>query len=304
MRNSIAIFDINAKDGIVARASMRRLNPDQIVTQKVTCPAREPVQCSLMNMLAYCLETVKTGAEADPNLKGRYTFIVPESIAYRMFQAQGCVNSGKPIADSLFLPWMNSDEFVIEDDVEDKDGKVERVKFNAWKASIDNLAYLLEEMLDKKTGWSINFMNARTIYRWELKDDENNPVLHNGMTVEMKNGVNEELGIACTENNYLTGTFTVSENIVRDRQQHETPHYYVQRMIQVVNKETSQRTSMSVGDYMNLSPEDQEKIEPAYDNGVLLINAAKLRTETAKLLPRVKIAKIEKVVVANEALQF
>lgn len=304
MRNSIAIFDINAKDGIVARASMRRNNPSQIVTQSIPCPAREPAQCSLMTMLSYCLEAVKESAEADPSLKGRYTFIVPESIAYRMFQAQGCVNSGKPIIDSLFLPWMDSDEFIIEDDVEDEDGTVKRMKFNAWKASIESLAGLLEEMLDKKTGWSINFMNARTLYRWELKDDENNPVLHNGMNVEMKNGVNEELGIVCSENNYLTGTFEVTENIVRDRQQHETPHYYVQRMIQVINKETSQRTSMSVGDYMSLSESDQAKIEPAYENGALLINAAKLRTETAKLLPRVKVAKVEKVIVANEALQF
>jgi hypothetical protein len=54
-----------------------------------------------------------------------------------------------------------------------------------------------------------------------------------------------------------------------------------------------------------LSEEDKEKIEPAYENGVLLINAAKLRTETAKLLPRVKIAKVMTATVATEGgIQF
>jgi hypothetical protein len=308
MRNSIAIFDINAKDGIVARASFRRENPERIVTYKIPCPPREPSQCSLMTMLSYCLESVRSAAESNPTLKGRYTFIVPESIAYRMFQAQGCVNRGTPIVDNLFLPWMDSDEFIIEDEIENEDGKTETVQFNAWKASIEGLASLLEEMLDKKSGWSINFVNARTLYRWELiggEDENGESILRNGMTVDLKNGTNDDGTIVCRENNYLTGTFTVSENIVRDRNQHETPHYYVQRMVPVINKETSQRTSMSVGDYMQLSEEDKEKIEPAYENGVLLINAAKLRTETAKLLPRVKIAKVMTATVATEGgIQF
>jgi hypothetical protein len=233
--------------------------------------------------------------------------LVPESIAYRLFQAQACVNAGKDMRTELYLPWMQDDQFLITDTVIDEEtGKEETVRFNAWESAIGELADILEEMMDKTTGWSINVLNARSLYRWEIKqselaEDDPTPRLTNGMKVNFKNGVDEDLQLVCTENNFLNGEFTVSENDVRDRRNNVTKHFYVPRTIQVNNKDTNMRQVMSISEFMNLKGEDVDKFEPAYENGALLINAAKLRTETAKLLPRVKVAKVMKVVAADNA---
>jgi len=159
-------------------------------------------------------------------------------------------------------------------------------------------------MMDKSNGWSINVINARSLYRWEIKqedlsDDDDTPRLTNGMTVNFKNGIDEDLKLVCTENNFLNGTFTVTENDVRDRRNNVTKHFYVPRTIQVTNKTTNLRQAMSISEFMNLKGEDVENFEPSYENGALLINAAKLRAETARLLPRIQVAKVMNVTTAK-----
>lgn len=310
MKTSIAIFDINAKDGIAARASMRKDAPENILTEKFPTPAGQPIQCALLDMTTYCLNMIRDAADKDPSLKGRYTFLVPESIAYRLFQAQRCVNEGKDIRDELYLPWMKDDQFIISDTVVNDDGVETDSQFNAWEQAIEELADICEEMMDKKTGWSINVMNARSLYRWEIRqselaEDDPTPRLANGMKVNFKNGVDEDLQLVCTENNFLNGELIVSENDVRDRRNNVTKHFYVPRSVQVTNRETGMRELMTVSDFMNLKGDDVDKYEPSYENGALVINAAKLRTETAKLLPRVQVAKIMKVAaVQKDGTQF
>jgi hypothetical protein len=305
MKTSIAIFDINAKDGVMARASMRKDAPESVLTQKFPIVAGQPIQCALLDMTTFCLNMIREAAEKDPSLKGRYTFLVPESIAYRLFQAQRCVNEGKNIREELYLPWMKDDQFLITDTVENEDGEEVLDEFNAWESSIRDLATICEEMMDKKTGWSINVMNARTLYRWEIRqsdlaEDDPTPRLTNGMKVNFKNGVDEDLQLVCTENNFLNGELVVSESDVRDRRNNVTKHFYVPRTIQVTNHETGMRELMTVSDFMNLKGDDADKFEPAYENGALIINAAKLRTKTAELLPRVQVAKVMKVKTAQE----
>jgi len=305
MKNSIAIFDINAKDGIMARASMRKDAPEAVTTQKFPTVPGEPIQCSLLSMVTYCLAMIRDAAVNDPSLKGRYTFLVPESIAYRLFQAQKCVNAGIDIRSELYLPWMQDDQFLISDTVVNEEtGEEEVHQFNAWESAISELADILEEMMDKSNGWSINVINARSLYRWEIKqedlsDDDDTPRLTNGMTVNFKNGIDEDLKLVCTENNFLNGTFTVTENDVRDRRNNVTKHFYVPRTIQVTNKTTNLRQAMSISEFMNLKGEDVENFEPSYENGALLINAAKLRAETARLLPRIQVAKVMNVTTAK-----
>ena len=305
MRKSKAIFDINSKGNVVARASMRNDGSGIIMTQKFQVSEQEPTQCSLISMVAYYLGMIREEAEKDPSLKGRYTFIVPESIAFRMFQAQSAFNAGNNIIEELYLDWMKSPEYNITS-TETVNGEQKTVTYNAWESAITDLATHLTTMLSKDSGFQINFMNARQLYRWQILDqhntDSSKPALQDRMEVTFSQGVDKEHGFICRENNFLNGTFTVMESTIRDRNGGVRKQYHVPRYV-VVNTPEG-RKNMTVGEIIAL-PEN-ERPDPVYENGAVLVNAALLRMENAKQLPRINVGKFKTVSVTAEAakLQF
>ena len=303
MRRSKAIFDINSKGNVVARASMRNDGSGIILTQKFQVSEQEPSQCSLISMVGYYLGMIREQAEKDPSLKGRYTFIVPESIAFRMFQAQSAFNAGNNIIEELYLDWMKSSDYNVTT-TETVDGEKKTMTYNAWESAITDLATNLSVMLPKDSGFQINFQNARQLYRWQILDQHANdsslPTLQDHMEVTFSQGVDKEHGFICRENNFLAGTYTVSESVIRDRNGGVKKQYYVPRYVPVNTPEG--RKNMTVGEILALPESDRP--EPVYENGAVLVNAALLRVENAKQLPRVNIIKPKVNAVATEGLSL
>lgn len=299
MKNSNAIFDIQARSGVVARASMRRNDPSNVTVQATEFGREVPVQCAIMNMATFCLKMLHETAQQDPSIVGRYSFIVPETVAIRFWQAQKCVNNKQDVASKLFLPWMNSKDF----EVEVQDGTVTR-KVNIWQLTIAGIAEYLTIMMDKSSGWSLNFVNHRTLYDYELKSNDNKVALEDiidqGDIVKLNRSVSEDGLIVCTENNFVTGEFPVKRRNVRNRSGVITSRFYIPRVIPMSNLETGETKQMTVVDA--IKPENSDW-DATYQNGVYVINAAILRTKTAELLPRVnRTATVTKV--AENSQQF
>lgn len=299
MKTSKAIFDIQAREGIVARASMHRDNPGDITMSARNYPITMPTQCAVMSMVNYCLTMLREAAEEDPSIKGRYTFIVPENVAIRFFEAQKCVNNGSDIMSSLFKRWMDTPQYNME--FTDEDGETQLV--NVWQIAIAGLANELQVMMDKTSGWSLNFVNSRTLYRYEIKRADGGDItdiLSVGDTVNFNSGVDVEKGLVCTEFNFLTGQFTVTRRDVRDRNQNITPHFYVPRLIQAINEEDGSQINVTANEIVA-----NENLEPMRQSGVNVVNAAFLRTKTAEMLPRIKSIKSATVTTVDaESRQF
>lgn len=299
MKTSKAIFDIQAREGVVARASMHRENPNEIVMSARNYPITMPTQCAVMSMVNYCLTMLREDAEKDPSIKGRYTFIVPENVAIRFFEAQKCVNNGSDIMSSLFKRWMDTPQYNIT--FTDKDGEAQTV--NVWQIAIAGLATELQVMMDKSSGWSLNFVNSRTLYRYEIKRADGGniaDILSVGDTVNFDKGVDVAKGLICTEFNFLSGQFTVTRRDVRDRNQNITPHFYVPRLIQAVNEEDGSQINVMANEIIA-----NDNLEPIRQNDVTVVNAAFLRTKTAEMLPRIKSVKSATVTtVGAESRQF
>lgn len=293
MKTSKVIFDVQAREGIVARASMHRDNPAEIITSAKQYPSYMPAQCATMMMVNHCLTMLREAAEKDPQVKGRYTFIVPENVAIRFFEAQKCVNNKSDVMASLFKKWMNMPQYNVT--VPNEEGTAETV--NVWEAILYDLVAELEIMMDKSSGWSLNFVNSRTLYRYEIKRADGGDitaVLAAGDTVTFSQGVSVEKGLVCTEQNFLNGTFTVSRRDVRDRNQNVTPHFYVPRIIQAVNEEDGSQVNATANEIIA-----NDNLEPVYQAGVYIVNAAFLRTKTAEMLPRIKSVKAAQVTTVN-----
>ena len=300
MKTSKVIFDIQAREGVVARASFHRENPGDITTSARQYPITMPAQCAVMTMTNYCLSMLREAAETDPTIKGRYTFIVPDNVAIRFFEAQKCVNSGNDIVSTLMKGWMRSPQYDMEFE-NTATGQWQTV--NVWEMAIVGLAAELQIMMNKSSGWSLNFINSRTLYRYEIRSAKGVPteeVINAGDVVNFVNGVDVEKELLCTEQNFLSGQLIVSRRDVRDRNQHVTPHFYVPRMIQVENIEDGSRHNMTADQIIN-----NDKLEPVYQNGVYIVNAAFLRTKTAEMLPRItKIRNVQVTAVEGESKQF
>lgn len=298
MRNSKVIFDIQAREGVMVRSSMHRSDPSEITVHTGTYPATTPVQCAVMSMTSYCLSMLREAAERDPSIKGRYTFIVPETVAYRFYQAQGCVNTGKDIRSSLLQKWMYDDQYNMTTTING-----ETKTFNVWELTIANLAAELQVMMDKSTGWSMNFVNSRTLYRYEISSSDPTKditeILSAGDTVNFVNGFDNEKGLYCREYSFLSGQYTVTRRDVRSRDQRVTSHFYVPRLIRVTNEKGEQ--FMSTADQIIA----QDNLEPVSQTGIHVVNAAYLRTITAEKLPRIKSIKDANInVVAEGDIRF
>lgn len=289
MRQSKMIIDINARDNIGTRASIKSPEYDQMYVQRFEGESGEPVQTLVMDIVAYCMNGLRDLAQNDPKVKDRYTFIVPDTVAPRLFQAQALVNNGvQNLADKMYLPWM--DRYT-------ENGK------NIWYTSLANLSEQLKFMLDRKNGWQINFVNARTLYRYEvLPVDQNDPniVMEHGMKV-MFNQSHSDNGLYVRDMSYVNGEFTLQETSTRDRDGNIHKRYFIPRMITVEDQDSHSRFAISTTEYAALSAEDQDRLQPVSVNSRYVIMALNLRKENAKQLPVTKIQRNFKIVDANGA---
>jgi len=291
MRNSKVIFDVQARAGVVAITKMDKNNPQSVTAWTTTYDTNYPSQVAVSHAISNILQELLAEAQANSTVKGRYTIIVPDTIAPRFYEAQKCVNNGIGIAKKLFKEsWMDREEYYT--DIIDKDGIAHRI--NVWKASFNELEKSLSIMMKKDSGWSLNFLNSRTLYRYELISTGNNnieDILKNGDKISLKNGVNEDLNIVCRDTSFLDGTYTVMRRDVRDRSGNVRSHFYVPRLVLSVHNETGERKYLTVSELLQ-----NNNWYPVWQNGVLLVNAAMLRVKTAELLPRLQTVKDIKVI--------
>lgn len=293
MKTSNMIFDINAKDGIGVRANIIAPDFDQMYTQQFRGESGEPVQTLVMDILTYCLQGLRELEKQDPGeYKGRYTFIVPDTVAPRLFQAQGLVNAKQNLLNKMYLPWM--DRYTSKEGV------------NLWYNALANLSKELEYFMDKDNGWSINIVNARTLYRYEVlpvdKDDPN-IVMTPGMKVSFYNSQDNANGLYVRDMSFVNGDFTLQETSTRDREGNVHKRYFIPHMITVEDSENGARYAISTIDYQQLSAEEQAHIQPVTDSSRYIITAMNLRVENAKQLPQSKVFRNFKVVqVSGEQL--
>ena len=178
--------------------------------------------------------------------------------------------SADEIAGMLFKPWMSDGQGA-----------------EAYAKAIGEMTSAYKSAI--AAGVNINFVNSRTIYRFELAHKDGyealNAALENVDEIELTNSVNEETGVAIRagEFSYANGKFKVMRQ-TRRGQGGSYNHYYISRNIPMVG-EDNKRVYMPVG------VAAQSGLTPANDSATVLVNAAKFRAEAAKYLPRKELVK-------------
>lgn len=275
MKNSIVIADINNKDNVTAISNMKITGEKaSIKSAKFKAPAKN-TQVNLLNSFAEFI-----GQMNAIEFTGRASIILPESVALRLMGAVKVAKSGGDVADKLYLDWMKS--------------------IAGYSEAIDAVAEQLYAFLSDEEN-SLNIVNARQLYRYELQGNIEN--LKAGDTIQLVNSTNEELGVSCTENNFLNGTYTVNTQTIKDRAGNTRIRAFVNRMYKVTtNGEQKSFTASELLTFMNQNPKADIAGNSDATNSAIM--ALKLRTINAELLPRTVVAKIQKVEVAKDGSLF
>ena len=276
MKNSNIIIDINYKDGLAVRASLRQ-NKD-VATVKTDVLQGDPKKSAQENLFMTAA-TVLSQLNAT-EFQGRVSLILPESVALRTMGANKVVKEGGDAFDKLYLPWMTD---------ADKSGK------NDYRGAISAFVEQLEAFYSDGNN-SLNIVNARALYRYELLGEIQD--LKAGDTIKLVNSSADDGKIACTENNYLNGTFGIMTQTIRDRQGNSRIRVFVNRVYKVT--QSGEQKSYTASELLTLLDENPNlDIQGNTEATSAAITALKLRKINAENLPRVVVAKVTKVEVAN-----
>jgi len=276
MKNSNIIIDINYKDGLAVRASLRQ-NKD-VATVKTDILQGDPKKSAQENLFMTAA-TVLSQLNAT-EFQGRVSLILPESVALRTMGANKVVKEGGDAFDKLYLPWMTD---------ADKSGK------NDYRGAISAFVEQLEAFYSDGNN-SLNIVNARALYRYELLGEIQD--LKAGDTIKLVNSSAHDGKIACTENNYLNGTFGIMTQTIRDRQGNSRIRVFVNRVYKVT--QSGEQKSYTASELLTLLDENPNlDIQGNTEATSAAITALKLRKINAENLPRVVVAKVTKVEVAN-----
>lgn len=218
MKTSSKIVSIGANNGMVSRASAN------LVGKKGTdhsihkfygdIEGADNNQTASLRLVAFTMNQL-----IEQGFKGkRVSFVVPDSIARRCFQAFTIAKDATAPEDfeEMVLDWM-VDEDTHPEYFFDLEGSEEEMG-NIWYRAIGELA---DAMLSaKKARISVNFVGRHELYRWEIftgKDGKKSTYdgLEDGQKVSFTKGVGEieledgsKLKVQ-SENNMLNGDFTV-----------------------------------------------------------------------------------------------
>jgi len=209
MKTSNLIIDVNHKDGTAVRASLRvnKKGEGTVVTDVMHLDPKKSNQENLFIAAATVL-----GQLNETEFTGRVSLILPEAVSLRIMGANKAVKDGEDGIGKLYLGWMK-----------DADEKSDSDYFGAITQFVEQL-----EAFHSVEGNSLNIVNARALYRYELTGDIAN--LSAGDKIKLANSVNEEKNVAVTENNYLNGEFTVTTQTIRDRQGNSRVRAFVIRV--------------------------------------------------------------------------
>lgn len=285
MKTSNLIIDVNYNNGIAVRASLRvnKKGEGTVVTDVMHLDANKSAQENLFLAAAKVL-----GQLNETEFEGRVSLILPEAVSLRIMGANKAVKDGEDGVEKLYLGWMR--------DADEKSG-------SDYLGAITQFVEQLEAFHSVE-GNSLNIVNARALYRYEL-NGEGLDSLKTGDTLKLANSINEEKNIVVTENNYLNGNFTVTTQVIRDRQGNSRTRAFVNRLYRVTEKGDTESKLLTASELLNLLDEKPDvELSGSTENTNASITALKLRKINAEKLPRVIVAKVTKVESATESNLF
>ena len=282
MKTSAIIIDINYKDGVAVRASLRQNKKGSAIVKTDTLKGdpKKSAQENLFNAAATVLGQLNA-----TEFQGRVSLILPESVALRIMGANKAVKNGEDAMEKLYLDWMR--------DADEKSG-------SDYKGAIAAFVEQLEAFHSDEAN-SLNIVNARSLYRYELMGDVSG--IKAGETVKLVNSAMEDGAVSVTENNFLNGEFTTTTQSIRDRQGNTRTRAFVNRVFRVtVNGEQKAMTASELLTALDGDP--NLDIQGNTEATSAAITALKLRKINAEKLPRVVVAKVTKVENATDGNLF
>ena len=272
MKTSKKIADINMK-GDTLLASMYDVDKATIKVNKLKVDEKIPAAANLMHGTACALASIASNAE---NKGLRITLLVPDSIAVRCFELlKNKAESAEQIGTILYKDWMSRDQHA-----------------EAYAKAIGELATSFKSAVE--AGVNVNFVNSRTIYRFELTGEpENMAALADMDEIQLTNSANADLGVAIRQGefSYANGTFKILKQTRRGAGG-SYDHYYVSRNIPVIGEDGKR-------EYVPVGTAAARDMTPANDSATVLVNVAKFRATAASYLPRREVVKTFAVEVAE-----
>lgn len=259
MKNSKIMIDVVAKDNVIviAKGSVN-LNGVMTVDRKVV-KTELPSQCAVMIGVATILEEL-----AVKNVKDRVCIVLPETVVLRGAMALKAKKDGlSDIGSAIHKGWM------LESD-----------NPTAWLNACNKFGAAI-----KQYGGQILFVNARSLYRWEVKASNGNIDLKafNGVEVTFDKGVCAEHGLVVTENQYYTGSTKLQVQTTINRDGKETTRAFVPRFISCLeNGEHKKISAFEASDFTRAITAD--------DKTTAVINALRLHVQAVAKLPHLQIA--------------
>lgn len=282
MKTSAIIIDVNYKDGVAVRASIRQ-NKKGLATVKTDTLKGDPkksAQENLFNAAATVLGQLNA-----TEFQGRVSLILPESVALRVMGANKVIKDGGDAFDKLYLDWMQT--------ADEKSGSDYQGAIGAFVEQL--------EAFHSENGNSLNIVNARSLYRYELMGDVSG--IKAGETIKLVNSTMEDGNISVTENNFLNGEFVTTTQTIRDRQGNSRVRAFVNRIFRVtVDNEQKAMTASELLTALDENP--NLDIQGSTEATSAAITALKLRKINAENLPRVMVAKVTKVETATDGNLF
>lgn len=268
MKNSALILDINQKEGTQVIASLNTAT-NTIKLNKLEIDPKIAGAANAMHGVGVALASLPAELATQ-----RVTLIVPDNIAVRCFEMLKYRNESEDeVAAKLYKDWMG------------KDASAE-----AYAEAIALMVKGFKSAMAK--GISINFQNARALYRYELVGETS--ALEEMDTIDLVNSINTDIGVKIRDGefSFANGSYRILKQTRRGANGSST-HYYVSRMISAMVD--GKRVQLPVGQAAGMPV---ESVKPVNDNGITLLNVARFRAEAAKALPRKEIVTSFKVVEA------
>lgn len=258
MKNSKMMIDIVAKDG-VAVIAIGSVDGNGIMTvNRQTVTTTNPSQIEVMNHTAAVLEQLTTKGIAD-----RICVILPESLVLRGAQAlKAKKDNVSDIGSTIHKGWM-----------------AESDNPTAWINACSKFGSAI-----KQYNGQLLFVNARTLYRWEVKASDGADLkAFNGIEVTFDKGVCAEHGLVVSENQYYTGLTKLQVQTTVNRNGKETTRAFVPRFISCEEDGEHKRIS-------TFEASDFTRKITADDKTTAVINALRLHVQAVAKLPHLQIA--------------
>lgn len=260
MKNSKIMVDIVTKENTVVTAVGTVNNGIMTVNRETRTSDLPAAQVNVMLGVATVLDELNANG-----IKDRVCVILPETVVLRGAAALKAKKDGiVDIGNHIIKEWMIK--------------KTDNPK--AWINACTAFGTAI-----KNYSGTILFVNARSLYRWEVKGTVDGTDLKtlNGVEVTFTNGTCVEHALVVAENQYYNGTVKIQVQTITDRNGQETTRAFVPRFINCT--ENGQATTLTA-----FEASDFRRQLTAKDATAAIINALRLHVQAVTKLPKLQIA--------------